>query len=195
MSEVKDINLNIPARGATGPQGPKGDKGDIGPQGPKGDKGDTGANFYYSTYEASPNQNSMYWSDLHPTANPPRVGEHVIMPSGKIYEITHVNTDTSPKSYGIGEMIANLHGLTGAQGPKGLQGPQGIQGPKGDTGATGPTGPQGPKGDTGSQGPKGATGPQGQQGPSPVRGVDYWTPSDQDTIKDWISNDIINKAW
>ena len=183
--------------GATGAQGPKGDKGDTGPQGPKGttgatgaqgpkgDKGDSGANFYYSTYEASPNQNSMYWSDLHPTANPPRVGEHVMMPSGKVYEITHVNLDTSPKSYGIGEMIANLHGLTGAQGPKGDQGPQGIQGlkgdvgpagpkgDKGDAGATGSQGPQGPIGATGEQGPVGPQGPKGDQGPRGIQGVSY----------------------
>ena len=174
--------------GSTGPQGPKGDKGDTGPQGPKGatgatgaqgpkgDKGDSGANFYYSTYEASHNQNSMYWSDLHPTANPPRVGEHVMMPSGKVYEITHVHSDTSPKSYGIGEMIANLHGLTGAQGPKGDQGPQGIRGlkgDKGDAGATGSQGPQGPIGATGEQGPVGPQGPKGDQGPRGIQGVSY----------------------
>ena len=172
-------------QGNVGPQGPKGGTGATGAQGPKGDKGDSGANFYYSTYEASPNQNSMYWSDLHPTANPPRVGEHVMMPSGKVYEITHVNSDTSPKSYGIGEMIANLHGLTGAQGPKGDQGPQGIQGlkgdvgpagpkgDKGDAGATGIQGPQGPIGATGEQGPVGPQGPKGDQGPRGIQGVSY----------------------
>ena len=108
-----------------------------------------------------------------------------MMPSGKVYEITHVNTDTSPKSYGIGEMIANLHGLTGAQGPKGDQGPQGIQGlkgdvgpagpkgDKGDAGATGSQGPQGPIGATGEQGPVGPQGPKGDQGPRGIQGVSY----------------------
>ena len=173
------------AQGNVGPQGPKGGTGATGAQGPKGDKGDSGANFYYSTYEASPNQDSMYWSDLHPTANPPRVGEHVMMPSGKVYEITQVNLDASPKSYGIGEMIANLQGLTGAQGPKGDQGPQGIQGlkgdvgpagpkgDKGDTGATGSQGPQGPIGATGEQGPVGPQGPKGDQGPRGIQGISY----------------------
>lgn len=163
--------------GPQGPVGPKGDKGDpgaTGSQGPVGPKGDNGANFYYSTYEASPNQNTLYWSDLHPTANPPRVGEHVIMPSGKIYEITTVNSNSSPKTYGIGTMITDLHGLkgeTGPVGPQGSQGPQGKQGiqgpagPKGDTGAVGQTGPRG------ATGPQGSTGPQGQKG---TRGANFW---------------------
>lgn len=138
-----DINLGVPARG---PQG---------------------YNFYYSTYEASPKQNTMYWSDLHPTANPPRVGEHVIMPSGKVYQITEVNNNASPKTYGIGELLANLHGI---QGPKGDTGPQGIQGatgptgPKGNTGDRGPQGVQGVAGPKGDKGDRGATGPQGIQG-------------------------------
>ena len=170
-------------RGETGPAGPQGSQGPAGPtgpqgkQGPKGDtgpKGETGANFYYSTYEASPNQNTMYWTDLHPTSNPPRVGEHVIMPSGKIYEITTVNYNSSPKTYGIGTMITDLHGLkgeTGPVGPQGSQGPQGKQGiqgpagPKGDTGAVGQTGPRG------ATGPQGSTGPQGQKG---TRGANFW---------------------
>ena len=133
-------------QGNVGPQGPKGNTGATGAQGPKGDKGDSGASFYYSTYEASPNQNSMYWSDLHPTANPPRVGEHVIMPSGKVYEITGVDPTANPHTYAIGEQVADLHG---AQGPKG---DQGVQGPKGD------------KGDLGPQGPQGSIGPRGIQG-------------------------------
>ena len=141
--------------GATGAQGPKGDKGDTGPQGPKGatgatgaqgpkgDKGDSGANFYYSVYEAQPKQNTMYWTDLHPTANPPRVGEHVIMPSGKVYEITGINTTANPHTYAIGEQVADLHG---AQGPKGDKGDQGVQGPKGDQGPRGLQGAIGPRG-------------------------------------------------
>lgn len=51
-----------------------------------------------------------------------------------------------------------------------------IKGPKGDTGATGATGPQGEKGDTGATG---ATGPAGY---TPVRGTDYWTEADQQSI-------------
>ena len=119
----------------------------------------------------------MYWTDLHPVANPPRVGEHVITPSGKVYQITEVNNNASPNTYGIGELLADLHG---------------IQGPKGETGATGSQGPTGQKGDTGKsayqvwldvghsgsetdfinsiKGPKGDKGPQGIQGPVGPKG-------------------------
>ena len=160
-------------KGDTGPQGPKGDTGATGSQGPKGDKGDSGANFYYSVYEAQPKQNTMYWTDLHPTANPPRVGEHVIMPSGKVYEITGINTTANPHTYAIGEQVADLHG---AQGPKGDKGDTGPQGPKGDKGDTGPVGQQGRKGDQGVQGPKGDQGPRGLQGaigPRGIQGISY----------------------
>lgn len=173
-------------QGLTGPQGPKGDKGD---QGPQGARGDLGYNFYYSTYEASPNQNTLFWSDLHPTANPPRVGEHVIMPSGKVYQITEINNNASPKTYGIGELLADLHGIQGIQGPKGDRGETGAtgaQGPKGEKGDTGSQGPQGVKGDkgdtgaTGSQGPIGPVGPKGEtgatgaQGSKGDRGLSIW---------------------
>ena len=55
-------------------------------------------------------------------------------------------------------------GATGATGPKGDTGATGAQGVKGDTGATGATGPQGPKGDTGATGPQGPQGPKGDTG-------------------------------
>lgn len=50
-----------------------------------------------------------------------------------------------------------------ATGPKGDQGDKGVQGEKGD------------KGDTGA---KGDTGDKGDQGYTPVKGVDYWTPTE-----------------
>ena len=74
-----------------------------------------------------------------------------------------------------------LEDLRGPQGPKGDTGATGAQGPKGDTGATGI---QGPKGDTGAPGPQGAQGPQGASGHTPVRGTDYWTTADQQSIVD-----------
>ena len=55
-------------------------------------------------------------------------------------------------------------GETGAQGPQGEQGIQGEPGPKGD---------KGDKGDTGAMGAAGKT---------PVKGVDYWTEADKETI-------------
>ena len=63
---------------------------------------------------------------LHPTANPPRVGEHIITPSGKVYEINKVRPDTSPKTYGIGELLANLHGIKGDKGDQGPKGDRGL---------------------------------------------------------------------
>ena len=162
------------ATGATGAKGSTGDRGPQGIQGPKGDKGETGSNFYYSTYEASVNQDTLYWTDLHPTANPPRVGEHIITPSGKVYEITKVHPDTSPKTYGIGELIANIHGIKGDKGDTGLTGSQGPAGPKGDIGNVGPQGPKGDKGDTGPQGPKGNTGDRGPQGVAGKDGHSVW---------------------
>lgn len=47
---------------------------------------------------------------------------------------------------------------------------QNIKGPKGDTGETGP------------QGPQGEQGIQGLAGHTPVRGTDYWTAADRQTI-------------
>lgn len=89
-------------------------------------------------------------------------------------------TPVKGKDYFDGE--PGQPGETGPQGPKGdtgKTGPQGPQGPKGDTGETGPQGPQGPKGDTGETGPAGS---KGSDGKTPVRGTDYWTTADQDSI-------------
>lgn len=191
MSET-DIDLGVDARGPKGDPGVKGDKGD---------KGDSGANFYYSTYEAQPNQSTMNWTDLHPTANPPRVGEHVIMPSGKIYEIVGVNTTADSHTYEIGEQLADLHGKQGPKGDVGLtgpKGPKGDQGTPGDPGKQGAQGVPGEKGDPGVKGDKGdpgAPGKDGAPGKTPVRGVDYWTDSDKDEIKQWVEDAILKREW
>ena len=74
-------------------------------------------------------------------------------------------------------------GNTGPQGPQGEQGIQGIQGEKGETGPQGIQGPQGPTGATGATGATGERGPQGNDGYTPVRGTDYWTIQDQNSIK------------
>jgi hypothetical protein len=42
---------------------------------------------------------------------------------------------------------------------------------------------------TGPQGPKGA------DGKTPVRGTDYWTTTDQNTIKQWVEDAILNDKW
>lgn len=80
----------------------------------------------------------------------------------------------------------------------------GEKGDKGDTGATGPQGPQGPQGNPGATGATGATGSKGDKGDkgdtgaagySPVRGTDYWTPSDIAEIKSYVDEAILGGAW
>lgn len=86
-----------------------------------------------------------------------------------------------------------------------LTGPQGIQGEQGEKGdpftyedfteeqLASLKGEKGDKGDTGSRGPQGATGstgPVGPKGETPVKGVDYWTPEDQSSIKVYCSTYI-----
>ncbi len=50
----------------------------------------------------------------------------------------------------------------------------------GKKGEIGPQGPQGEKGETGAQGPRGEKGEAGSNGYTPVKGVDYFTPEEQD---------------
>lgn len=60
-----------------------------------------------------------------------------------------------------------------------------LKGLKGDTGARGPAGADGAKGDTGPEGPRGPqgeTGPAGADGKTPVKGTDYFTPTDVNEI-------------
>lgn len=78
---------------------------------------------------------------------------------------------------------AGTRGLRGLMGPRGFTGPKGDQGEKGDPG--GPVGPQGPQGNPGPQGtpgPQGPAGKDGKDGKTPVKGTDYWTPSEIDAV-------------
>jgi hypothetical protein len=88
-------------------------------------------------------------------------------------------------------LIGNIKGPKGEQGERGPQGIQGPQGDKGDTGNTGPQGIQGPQGEQGIQGIQGDTGPQGETGPqgpkgdtgyTPIKGTDYFTPEDINSL-------------
>lgn len=38
-------------------------------------------------------------------------------------------------------------------------------------------------------------GPKGADGKAPVRGIDYWTQADQDAIKQWVDDEILNREW
>jgi hypothetical protein len=76
-----------------------------------------------------------------------------------------------------------------------FDGEKGDKGDTGDTGATGPQGPQGNPGATGDKGDKGDKGDTGAAGYSPVRGTDYWTPSDIAEIKSYVDEAILGGAW
>ncbi|WHO84880.1 hypothetical protein [Limosilactobacillus oris] len=36
---------------------------------------------------------------------------------------------------------------------------------------------------------------KGKDGKTPVRGMDYWTEEDQNTIKKWVEDAILNGKW
>ena len=188
-------------KGDTGPQGPRGYTGDTGPQGPKGDKGDKGDTGAPGADGAKGEKGDKGDTGAQGAQGIP--GEQGIQgptgatgpqgPKGDKGD-TGAKGDKGDKGdtgeqgpQGIqGEQGPKGDtGATGPQGPKGDTGPQGIQGvqgPKGDTGATGAQGPKGDTGATGPQGPKGDTGSAGAAGYTPIAGVDYNTPADQEAI-------------
>lgn len=107
--------------------------GATGGKGEKGDKGDTGAkgnNTYKSSYECTANQKSIYFSDLKPAvsvSNPPIIGDLVITPSGKMYEIISVSPNVNGDAgnngggtYGTGSLLGSIKGGTGSAG-RGIQ--------------------------------------------------------------------------
>ena len=113
--------------------------------------------------------------------------------TGQISEINEIDGQMSVDGEVIASMIAQKGGKgdKGDVGPQGEQGPQGIQGiqgekgdkgDKGDTGATGPQGLKGDKGDTGATGPAGQDGADGQDGYTPIKGVDYFTEEDIESL-------------
>ena len=87
-------------------------------------------------------------------------------------------------------------GFQGEQGQKGEKGDKGDKGEKGDKGDTGEQGIQGIQGEQGIQGLKGDTGEKGDKGEpgyTPIRGVDYWTESDQEAISADLDSKIADK--
>ena len=149
-----------------GPAGPKGDTGESGPAGPTGAAGPVGPK-----------------GDTGPQG-----------PKGE-------KGDTGPQ------------GPQGEQGPQGIQGETGPQGPTGPAGADGQPGADGvgiqsveqtttssedggtnvvtvtkTDGTTSTfsikNGSKGSTGPAGADGHTPIKGTDYWTEADQQSIVD-----------
>lgn len=136
-----------------GPAGSKGDKGDTGAQGPQGEQGIQG--------------------------EPGAKGDKGDTGANGTSATHSWNGTTLTITSASGTSSANLKGEKGDKGDTGSKGDTGAIGPQGPQGEKGATGPQGPKGDTGATGPKGDT---GAAGATPVKGVDYWTSADQESI-------------
>ena len=155
-------------KGATGPQGEIGPKGETGPKGPVGETGATG--------ETGPQGEK---GDTGLKGDSGESAYQVWLNLG--------NTGTEQ------DFIFSLKGEkgdigpTGEQGPQGVQGLQGIQGPQGEIGEQGPIGPQG------IQGIQGEQGLPGNDGYTPIRGTDYWTEEDINTINSYIDTQISKK--
>lgn len=203
---------NMPPVDSTNIKGPQGETGPQGPQGEQGETGATGATPAFSigtvtTLEAGRNATAT----ITGTAEKPVLNLGIPKGkdgsssssggSGADGEDGGYYTPTVDASGNLtwaaskadmpavdGANIKGPQGETGPQGPQGEQGEQGEigpQGPQGEKGETGDRGLQGEQGETGPQGPRGETGPQGPQGAAgytPVRGTDYWTDEDQQSI-------------
>ena len=167
LDPCPQINVTIKGAGSPGKDGPQGPQGEPGPQGPRGPKGDPG-----------------------------EIG---------------LEGPRGPK----GEP-----GPQGIQGPQGLQGEKGetgAQGPQGPAGEAGPNGEPGEaaiisnvtasvddtSGDPDVVVTMGGTaqersfafafsGLKGENGKTPVKGVDYWTSEDQQSIVDQVLQDLPN---
>lgn len=159
---------------ATGPQGEVGPKGDTGAQGPKGETGATGPKGDTGTTGAQGPKGE--------TGKGLTVLSYYA--SKAALDAAQKATAAAGDAYGVGTAepydIYIFDGITGEfvnNGP--------LQGAKGDTGARGPAGADGAKGDTGPEGPRGPqgeTGPTGADGKTPVKGTDYFTPTDVNEI-------------
>ena len=186
--------------GPQGPQGPQGEKGDAGQRGEKGDKGDA---FTYSDFTAD--QLASLKGEKGDAG--PRGPKGDIGKTGPQGEQGPAGKDGA--SYTVKGLYATLSALqsahpTGSAGDAWFVGTSdsnvvyqwdvdqatwvnigALKGPKGDTGARGPAGADGAKGDTGPEGPRGPqgeTGPAGASGKTPVKGTDYFTPTDVNEI-------------
>ena len=166
------INGSKGSKGDTGAKGDKGDKGDRGLQGVQGIqgiqgvKGDKGEPFTIAkVYSSISSMNSGYNTDGV------KIGEFVVISTGNVED--EDNAKLFLKGNSRYEYITDLSGAQGMRGEKGEQGAQGVQGEKGD------------KGDKGDRGDSGTN---GKDGYTPIKGTDYWTPSD----KAEMVNDVIS---
>lgn len=177
------------AQGAQGPQGPQGPVGETGPQGVAG-KGFEIAKIYASVAAMNADYNNADISVgsfvLIETGNPNNADNSKLYVKGNTaYEFV---TDLSGS-----QGIQGPQGPVGPQGPQGEEGPQGPQGIQGEEGPQGETGPQGPQGIQGLQGIQGERGADGQDGYTPVKGIDYFTPTDKTELENGLASKIITQ--
>ena len=225
FNEIADLAGAQGIQGPQGPQGLQGPKGDQGVPGVKGTdgkdgkdgaqgpKGDTGKSAYQVWLDAGHTGTETDFINSLNGAQGEKGPQGVKGDPGSQGPVG----PTGPKG------DKGDQGDTGQQGPQGKTGATGatgqsayqiwlannhngseqdflnsLKGPKGDKGNVGPQGPKGEKGDTGAtgnQGPQGPIGITGQDGKTPIRGIDYWTQEDQDEIKRWVEDAILNGKW
>ena len=142
-------------KGDTGPQGPKGDTGKTGPKGEQGPAGQDGASYTVKGLYAT----LSALQGAHPTGSSGDAWFVGTADSNVVYQ-----WDVDKATW------VNVGALKGPKGDTGERGPAGADGAKGDTGPEGPRGPQG------------ETGPAGASGKTPVKGTDYFTPTDVNEI-------------
>ena len=160
-------------QGPAGEQGPKGDTGETGPQGerglqgPQGEKGETGPKG--DTGETGPK------GDTGPQGPQGEQGLQGIQgEKGETGAAAGFGTPTATVStLDAGSSATVSVSASGANTSKVFTFQFGI--PRGEKGEAGTDGAQGPKGDAGY---------------TPVRGTDYWTDSDIQSIKDYIDGEI-----
>ena len=171
-------------KGDPGLRGEKGDKGDsftysdftstqlAGLKGEKGDKGDKGEDGKSINVKGTVSTSS----DLNNLTNVEEGAGYITQDDG------HLHVFTQNKWIDVGGVKGPKgdKGDTGATGPAGASGRDGAQGPQGIQGERGPAGPQGPQGERGIQGPAGASGSDGR---TPVKGTDYFTNAEINSIK------------
>ena len=169
-------------QGVQGPQGIQGIQGPEGIQGPKGDTGTDGKSAYQVWLDAG---NTGTEADFLASLVGPQgiqgikgeTGESGVYLGSEEPTDEGINVWINPNGtpeisaenliFSDNETLQEKYDNGNLQGP---QGEQGIQGPKGDTG---------PKGETGPQGPQGI---QGEPGHTPIKGVDYFTQEDINSL-------------
>lgn len=200
---VNDINLNIPARGPKGDPGPK---GDVGPKGDDGAQGEAGA-----TWQPYIDEDTKIWhvklysgvidkdgdlgkgpkgdkGDPGPQGPQGVAGKdgHSVWQSIRNYgpnmkqcwfsDLVNASASNPPK---VNDIMINADGNMAMIIKVDIAN---------DLSAGGGTFDYGPW--VGN-----IKGPKGNDGKTPVRGTDYWTQADQDAIKQWVKDQLMNEAF